>query len=96
LSRVLYTREGDRLARLTLRNLQGSFPEAIERTDLTTGVAAFDLHYYDASSRKWVDEWDGRVRKSLPRAVMIELTLTNSRQERRTYTQWATVPARYL
>ena len=96
LSRVLYTREGDRLARLTLRNLQGSFPEAIERTDLTTGVAAFDLHYYDASSRKWVDEWDGKVRKSLPRAVMIELTLTNSRQERRTYTQWATVPARSL
>ena len=34
LSRVLYTREGDCLARLTLRNLQGSFPEAIAKNGI--------------------------------------------------------------
>jgi type II secretion system protein J len=96
LSRVLYTREGDRLSRLTLRNLYGAFPEAVERIDLATGVAAFDLRYYDDTLRAWVDEWDGKVRKSLPRAVMIQLTLLNSRQERRLYIEWATVSARYL
>jgi type II secretion system protein J len=96
LSRVLYTRDGGRLSRLTLRNLHGAFPEAIERIDLATGVAAFDLRYYDDTLQKWVDEWDGKVRKSLPRAVMIQLTLMNSRQERRTYIEWATVSARYL
>lgn len=96
LSRVLYTREGDRLSRLVLRNLQGAIPEAIERIDLATGVISFDLRYYDDTTRKWVDEWDGRVRKSLPRTVMIELTLMNSRHERRTFTEWATITARYL
>ena len=96
LSRVLYAREGDRLSRLTLRNLYGAFPEAIERIDLATGVAAFDVRYYDEALRTWVDDWDGKVRKSLPRAVMIQLTLMNSRQERRTYIEWATVSARYL
>ena len=96
LSRVLYAREGDRLSRLTLRNLQGVVPEGIERIDLATGVVAFDLRYYDDTLRKWVDEWDGKVRKSLPRAVMIQLTLMNSGQERRTYIEWATVSARYL
>jgi type II secretion system protein J len=96
LSRVLYTREGGRLFRLTLRNLYGAFPEAVERIELATGVAAFDLRYYDETLRAWVDEWDGKVRKSLPRAVMIQLTLVNSRQERRLYMQWATVSARYL
>jgi general secretion pathway protein J len=96
LSRVLYTRDGDRLSRLTLGNLYGTFPEAVELIDLATGVAAFDLRYYDDTLRAWVDEWDGKVRKSLPRAVMIQLTLRNSRQERRVYTEWATVAARYL
>jgi general secretion pathway protein J len=96
LSRVLYTREGDRLSRLALRNLHGAFPEAVERIELATDVAAFDLRYYDDTLKAWVHEWDGKVRKSLPRAVMIQLTLVNSRQERRVYTEWATVAARYL
>lgn len=96
LSRVVYTREGDRLTRLALRNLQGAIPEGIERLDLATGVVSFDLRYYDDTTRKWVDEWDGRVRKSLPRTVMIELTLMNNRHERRTFTEWATITARYL
>lgn len=95
LLRVLYTREGDRLTRVVLRNLQGEFPEAVERTELATGIVAFDLRYYDEMSRLWVDEWDGKVRPSLPRAVRIQLTFVNG-QETHTYTELATVSARYL
>lgn len=96
LRRVLYAREGDRLSRLTLRNLQGAFPGSIERIDLTTGVAGFDLLYYDETLQEWVDEWDEEARKSLPRAVMIQLTLMNSRAETRLFVDWAVVPAQVL
>jgi type II secretion system protein J len=96
LSRVLYTRDGDRLSRLTLRNLHGAFPESIERIDLTTGVAGFDLLYYDETLQEWVDEWDEESRKSLPRAVMIQLTLMDSRDEPRLFVEWAVVAAQFL
>ncbi|MEP6600561.1 MAG: type II secretion system protein GspJ [Nitrospirota bacterium] len=93
LTRVLYTREGDRLARFSLRNLYGVLPAALERVDVATGVVAFNVRYYDGVSSVWVDEWDGQSRKTLPRAVMIELTLLNSRQEARTFVEWAVIPA---
>jgi general secretion pathway protein J len=96
LSRVVYTREGDRVSRFALRNLHGAIPEAIEQIDLMTDVVAFDLRYYDDTLRKWVDDWDGNVRKTLPRAVMIQLTVMNSRHERQTYIEWATISARSL
>lgn len=95
-TRVLYTREGDRLTRLILRNLQATFPEAIERIDLATGVTGFDLRYYDDTLQEWVDEWDEESKKSLPRTVMIQLTLMNSRHQSRMYVEWATIPAQYL
>lgn len=96
LTRVLYTRHGDVLSRLTMRNLHGAFPESIERIDLTTGVAGFDLLYYDETHQEWVDEWDEESRKSLPRAVMIRLTLMNSRHQTRIFVEWAVVPAQFL
>ena len=96
LTRVLYARDGDRLARVSLRNLGGLVPEAIERIDLATGVVAFDLRYYDEALREWVDEWDGQSRKSLPRAVMIRLTLMNNRLESRSFIDWVVIPAQSL
>lgn len=96
LTRVLYTREGDRLIRVSLRNIFGVLPAALERVEVATGVAAFNVRYYDSVSSAWVDEWDGQSRKVLPRAVMIELTLLNSRKEPRLFVNWATIPAQSL
>lgn len=96
LTRVLYTREGDRLARFSLRNLQGLVPQAVERVDLATGVTAWNLRYYDGALRAWVDEWDEQSRKSLPRAVMIELTLINARNEPKTFFDWVVIPEQSL
>ena len=93
LTRVLYTRDGDRLTRFSLRNLYGVLPGSLERVDLATGVVAFNVRYYDGTSSVWVDEWDGQSKKGLPRAVMIELTLLNSRNEPRTFLDWAMIPS---
>ncbi|HJU06685.1 MAG TPA: GspJ family type II secretion system protein [Nitrospiraceae bacterium] len=95
LTRVLYVREGDRLSRISLRNLYGVLPGALERVDLATGVVAFNVRYYDGTLLAWVDEWD-EDRKVLPRAVRIELTLRNSRKETRTFTDWVAIPAQSL
>lgn len=96
LTRVLYTREGDRLVRMSLRNLYGVVPSALERVDVATGVVAFNIRYYDSVSSTWIDEWDGQSRKGLPRAVMIELTLLNHRKEPRLFVNWAMIPAQSL
>ena len=96
LARVLYTRNGDSLSRLIMRNVHGAFPQAVERIDLATGVVAFDLRYYDDALRVWVDEWDEEARKSLPRVVLIQLTLMNSRHERRLFVESAVVSAQFL
>lgn len=96
LTRVLYTREGDRLVRISLRNIFGVLPAALERVEVATGVVSFNIRYYDSASASWVDEWEGRSRKNLPRAVMIELTLLNTRKEPRLFVNWAMIPAQSL
>ncbi|MCS6897684.1 MAG: prepilin-type N-terminal cleavage/methylation domain-containing protein, partial [Nitrospira sp.] len=73
LIRVVYTREGDRLWRFAKTNLYGSTDESIDRVELANHVASFNLRYFDAQGRVWVDEWRGLSK--LPKAVLIELTL---------------------
>jgi type II secretion system protein J len=92
LTRVLYAREGTRLLRLaTSSNLKGPPLPAIEQMEMAQGVTGFNLRYYDRTLRTWVDEWDGRIRGEVPTAVMIELTLSNARNETRTFTQWVMI-----
>ena len=94
--RVVYARDGDHVTRLALRNLYSVAPELVERVDMASGVLAFNLRYYDGAIEQWVNEWDGASNKSLPRAVMIELTLLDARNEAHMFSDWAIIPSRPL
>lgn len=89
---VVYTREGTRLMRFARRNLFGLTDESIEQIELLDGVIGFKLRYYDAAAQTWVDQWDGRLRGTLPRAVMIELTVQRPMRQPETFLQWVTIP----
>jgi general secretion pathway protein J len=93
LTRVLYTREGTRLVRMARRNLYGLTDEWLERTDLADNVIGFNVRYFDELSQAWVDEWDGRSRRSQPKAVLIELTLQVAEEDVQTIREWVTVGA---
>ena len=92
--RIVYTREGDRLLRYVRKNLYGLTDESVGQIELATKVKAFNVRYYDEKNRLWVDEWDGRGRlKSVPKALLIELTLLQENAELQTIRQWVTVGA---
>jgi general secretion pathway protein J len=92
--RIVYTREGDRLLRYVRKNLYGLTDESVGQIELVTKVKAFNVRYYDEKNRLWVDEWDGRGRlKSVPKALLIELTLLQENAELQTIRQWVTVGA---
>ena len=94
LVRIVYTREGDRLLRYVRKNLYGLTDESVGQIELATKVKAFNVRYYDEKNRLWVDEWDGRGRlKSVPKALLIELTLLQENAELQTIRQWVTVGA---
>jgi len=92
--RIVYTREGDRLLRYVRKNLYGLTDESVGQIELATKVKAFNVRYYDEKNRLWVDEWDGRGRlQSVPKAILIELTLLQENAELQTIRQWVTVGA---
>jgi general secretion pathway protein J len=93
LVRIVYTREGDRLLRFVRRNLYGLTDESVEQVELATKVKGFNVRYYDGTSNLWLDEWDGRGRPGLPKALLIELTLLQENAELQTVRQWVTVGA---
>jgi general secretion pathway protein J len=94
LVRIVYTREGDRLLRYIRRNLYGLTDESVGQIELANKVKAFNIRYYDDKNRLWVDEWDGRGRlQSVPKAILIELTLLQENAELQTIRQWVTVGA---
>lgn len=92
ISRVVYTREGSRLVRVARRNQFGLTDESIEQIELLDSVIGFKVRYYDATAQTWIDQWDGRTRGSLPRVVMIELTLQRQTRQPETFIQWITIP----
>ena len=94
LVRIVYTREGDRLLRYVRKNLYGLTDESVGQIELATKVKAFNIRYYDEKNRLWVDEWDGRGRlTSVPKALLIELTLLQENAKLQTIRQWVTVGA---
>jgi hypothetical protein len=64
----------------------------VAQTELATGVAGFNVRYYDRGGKVWLDTWEGQGRTTLPGAVMVELTLVNARKEPRTYTAYVSFP----
>jgi hypothetical protein len=86
-------REVNNIRRIAGVNAYIFTPDAVEQVDLATGVAGFNVRYYDRAAQLWVDVWDGQGRTTLPAAVMIELTLLNSRKQPRTYTQYVLIPS---
>ena len=93
LTRVLYAREGARLVRIATINPYIFTPEAVEQVDLATGVAGFNVRYYDRAAQTWLDVWEGQGRTTPPAAVLVEITLLNARKEARTYTTYVSIPS---
>lgn len=93
LVRIVYTREGDRLLRFTRRNLYGLTDESVDQVELATKVKGFNVRYYDGKSNLWLDEWDARGSAVSPRAILIELTVVQEKEELLTVRQWVAVGA---
>ena len=93
LVRIVYTREGDRLLRFSRRNLYGLTDESIEKVELATKVKGFNVRYYDGKSQLWLDEWDSRGKPGTPKAVLLELTLLQGKEEPVTVRQWVAIGA---
>jgi general secretion pathway protein J len=90
--RVVYTREGDRLLRFIRRNIYGVTDESLDQFELAKPVKGFNIRYFDPQAKAWLDEWDGRARNYSPRAILIELILTqDGEEEARTYRQWVPI-----
>lgn len=89
--RVVYTRERDRLIRFTKRNLYSLTDESLQQLELAKSVKAFNLRYFDAQSRIWVDEWPGA--KKLPKALLIEVTFDPPDTDPWTIREWVTIEA---
>ena len=93
LVRIVYTREGDRLLRFSRRNLYSLTDESIEKVELATKVKGFNVRYYDGKSRLWLDEWDSRGKPGTPKAILLELTLLQGKEEPVTVRQWVAIGA---
>lgn len=93
LVRIVYTREGDRLLRFSRRNLYSLTDESIEKVELATKVKGFNVRYYDGKSQLWLDEWDSRGKPGAPKAILLELTLLQGKEEPVTVRQWVSVGA---
>jgi general secretion pathway protein J len=93
LVRIVYTREGDRLLRFSRRNLYSLTDESIEKVELAAKVKGFNVRYYDGKSQLWLDEWDSRGKPGTPKAILLELTLLQGKEEPVTVRQWVAIGA---
>jgi general secretion pathway protein J len=93
LVRIVYTREGDRLLRFSRRNLYSLTDESVEKIELATKVKGFNVRYYDGKSQLWLDEWDSRGKPGTPKAILLELTLLQGKEEPVTVRQWVAIGA---
>lgn len=93
LVRIVYTREGDRLLRFVRRNLYSLTDESVEQIELATNVKGFNIRYFDGKGNVWIDEWDGKARPGIPKAILIELTLLQEKSDLLTFRQWVAVGA---
>lgn len=87
--RVVYTREGDRLIRFAKKNLYGLTDESLDQVELANRVKGFNIRYFDAQSRAWLDEWPGASK--MPTALLIEVTFQPPDMEPWTVREWVTI-----
>jgi len=87
--RVIYTREGDRLIRFVRRNLYGLNDESVDQVNLATKVKGFNVRYYHAPGRMWVDEWSSTG--PIPTVLLLEITFQEPDAEPYTIREWVTV-----
>ncbi|MGE3151726.1 MAG: type II secretion system protein GspJ [Nitrospiraceae bacterium] len=92
-ARVVYAKVGRKLVRFVRPNIYTLSEEGVRQTDVADHVAGFNIRYYDRQSRVWIEQWDGRSRKTLPQGFMIELTLQREDEPPRTFTSWLTLPS---
>jgi hypothetical protein len=92
-ARVVYAKVGRKLIRFARPNIYSLSEEGIRQTDMADNVAGFNVRYYDSQARIWIEQWDGRSRKTLPQGFMIELILQREDEPPRTFTSWLTLPS---
>ncbi|MBX3303996.1 MAG: prepilin-type N-terminal cleavage/methylation domain-containing protein [Nitrospira sp.] len=89
--RVVYTRERDRLIRFVRGNLYTltDTDETLDQMELADRVQAFNVRYYDAQNRIWLDEWP--TTSKMPKAVLIEVTFQDPDAAPWTVREWITI-----
>lgn len=92
-ARVVYAKVGRKLVRFVRPNIYTLSEEGVRQTDVADQVAGFNIRYYDSQARVWIEQWDGRSRKTLPQGFMIELILQREDEPPRTFTSWLTLPS---
>jgi len=88
--RVVYTRERDRLIRFVRRNLYSLTDESLDQTELADNVSGFNVRYYDAQSRVWLDDWQAT---EPPKALLLEVTFQQPNYAPWTIREWITIGA---
>jgi general secretion pathway protein J len=64
-------------------NVDGTLEEGGRPLELAEGVDGLNFKYYDGN--EWVDEWDSRIKKGLPKAIEVELIMRDPRRKRITF-----------
>jgi len=71
-------------------NVDGTIEEGGRPLELAEGVDGLNFRYYDGE--EWVDEWDSRIKKGLPKAIEVVLIMRDPRRKRITFSNIFTVP----
>jgi general secretion pathway protein J len=71
-------------------NVDGTLEEGGITLELAEGIDGLNFRYYDGE--EWVDEWDSRIKKGLPKAIEVELIIRDPRRTRITFRNKFTVP----
>ncbi|MDF0651180.1 MAG: hypothetical protein CV081_00250 [Nitrospira sp. LK265] len=89
--RVVYTRERDRLIRFVRRNLYTltDTNESLDQMELADHVQAFNIRYYDAQNRIWLDEWPAVPK--IPKALLVEVTFQYPDADPWTVREWVAI-----
>lgn len=71
-------------------NVDGTLEEGGIALELAEGIDGLNFRFSDGD--EWVDEWDSRIKKGLPKAIEVELIMRDPRQTRITFRNIFTVP----
>jgi len=81
------------------KDLFEEHPREEESVSLCEGISEVRFEYYREENVEknqqggWVDEWNAKEEKELPRAIRMTMTYKNERNEELPVTFWASIPA---